>query len=239
MTGRFRISHLFFANSLAMIFVACLFPVAAQLEDYDLKVLDPQSRCIQTPTSSGNGIFVLYDIVVNIQSAKLYLIGPLHKLWIVPETPTMLTNVVSWADAFGEGPNLLQELNLCFDHNALSDACRLVSVCRISVLARKRCKSTLGSTDRECCVILQILSSLRHVSWTDRLNRPAELDQRQHQLHLVPHRSRRPRQPGVLPRPAMAPHLRAARRRRAFPSRPRPQVSLSTVQAPVPLYSSI
>ena len=60
-------------------------------------------RCVPSPIFAGNGSFVLYDAVVNVQSAKVYFIGPLNKLWIVPETPAMLKDVVSWVDNFGEG----------------------------------------------------------------------------------------------------------------------------------------
>jgi hypothetical protein len=64
---------------------------------------DIPGRCLKSPIIVWNGKFVLYDCVVNIQSGKLYFIGPLNKLWIVPETPPDLRNSVSWADTFGEG----------------------------------------------------------------------------------------------------------------------------------------
>ncbi len=60
-------------------------------------------RCLQSPIFRGNGKFVLYDTVVNVQSGKLYFIGPLNKLWIVPETPPALRNSSSWAETYGEG----------------------------------------------------------------------------------------------------------------------------------------
>jgi hypothetical protein len=64
---------------------------------------DIPGRCLKSPIISGNGKFVLYDCVVNVQSGKVYFIGPLNKLWIVPETPPELRNSVSWVDNFGEG----------------------------------------------------------------------------------------------------------------------------------------
>jgi hypothetical protein len=74
--------------------------------------LDSLGRCLSTPFHSPDGQFILYDTVLNLKSGKLFFIGPLEKLWIVPETPEALRSVISWSQNFGEGLNWTEQFCL-------------------------------------------------------------------------------------------------------------------------------
>ena len=63
-------------------------------------------RCLKNPVVAGEGAVVLYDIVVNLQSMRVFFLGPHKVLWIVPVTPPLQEHTVPFIEHFGEGRDL-------------------------------------------------------------------------------------------------------------------------------------
>ncbi len=66
----------------------------------------PLGRCLSEPVVAGGGAVVLYDIIVNLQSMRVFFVGPHKALWIVPVTPPLQAKTVPFIDYFGEGRDL-------------------------------------------------------------------------------------------------------------------------------------
>ena len=63
-------------------------------------------RCLADAVSAGDGAVVLYDVVVNLQSMRVFFVGPRKVLWIVPVTPALQARTVTFMENFGEGRDL-------------------------------------------------------------------------------------------------------------------------------------
>jgi len=63
-------------------------------------------RCLREPVVAGAGAVVLYDIVVNLQSMRVFFVGPHRVLWIVPATPVLQEKTVPFLEHFGEGRDM-------------------------------------------------------------------------------------------------------------------------------------
>jgi len=63
-------------------------------------------RCLKEPVVGGAGAVVLYDTMVNLQSMRVFFVGPHKVLWIVPVTPMLQRKTVPFIEHFGEGRDL-------------------------------------------------------------------------------------------------------------------------------------
>jgi hypothetical protein len=74
--------------------------------DIDAAAPNSLGRCLREPVVAGDGAVVLYDVVVNMQSLRVFFVGPHKVLWIVPTTPALQEKTVNFANHFGEGRDL-------------------------------------------------------------------------------------------------------------------------------------